>query len=412
MLLDTRYPSTTERPFKYGRYSFKFKPLYCDMGYGDRAETHAKKARKPGAAKSQKNIRIRNIQKTTGADPAIRYLKTGLTQHEAFALERKFIKLIGRQNLGTGPLTNLSDGGEGQKNVVHTVAYREQRSTTQALIWSRRSMEDVERILMRMKAARDSWSPETRSEISARMSALTAAQMRSRTPEQKAEQIAKIKASQMARSSEERAAISARISTSRRRFFDSLSEAEYFEFQANVAATRAKTWAAKSAEEKTEIRKLQSRGMKEHWVGLSEAARTEVRERRSQGISAMSDEAKKIKSIRISLALRAAYELDPSIKIRAGAASSKTCAARTKKEKADHSERCRQSNRSHEHEVRAKMSRSGKLRVACMSEDELAEQSRKFSEAQHRAWDKATPKQRAMRCEALAAAHRPNARGR
>lgn len=40
-------------------------------------------------------------------------IENNLTEEEAFELEIKYIKSIGRRDLGTGTLVNMSDGGEG-----------------------------------------------------------------------------------------------------------------------------------------------------------------------------------------------------------------------------------------------------------------------------------------------------------
>ncbi len=44
---------------------------------------------------------------------------TGLSEESAFAIEKEQIKLYGRMDSG-GPLTNMSDGGEGQTGYRHT----------------------------------------------------------------------------------------------------------------------------------------------------------------------------------------------------------------------------------------------------------------------------------------------------
>jgi hypothetical protein len=58
----------------------------------------------------------------------IRIVKDKLTEKQSFLLEVKLIKIIGRVNLKTGPLSNCTDGGEGTVNKIFTRAYREKLS--------------------------------------------------------------------------------------------------------------------------------------------------------------------------------------------------------------------------------------------------------------------------------------------
>lgn len=44
----------------------------------------------------------------------VRFVATNLSEQEAFDLEKELIAKYGRKDLGTGPLRNLTDGGEGQ----------------------------------------------------------------------------------------------------------------------------------------------------------------------------------------------------------------------------------------------------------------------------------------------------------
>lgn len=43
----------------------------------------------------------------------VRFVATDLTEKEAFALEKQLISAYGRKDLGTGPLRNITSGGEG-----------------------------------------------------------------------------------------------------------------------------------------------------------------------------------------------------------------------------------------------------------------------------------------------------------
>ena len=48
------------------------------------------------------------------------FLKQNLTEEEAFRHEIYMIAVLGRKDLGTGILRNLTDGGEGSSNVIRT----------------------------------------------------------------------------------------------------------------------------------------------------------------------------------------------------------------------------------------------------------------------------------------------------
>lgn len=48
----------------------------------------------------------------------VKKLYENLTENEAFNIEKEEIKKYGRQNIGTGPLINLTDGGEGASGLI------------------------------------------------------------------------------------------------------------------------------------------------------------------------------------------------------------------------------------------------------------------------------------------------------
>jgi hypothetical protein len=75
-------------------------PYYIGKGSGNRA---FQRGRRKGAKPPKDRSRIL-------------ILKRGLTEEEAFKHERYMIAVLGRKDLGTGILRNLTDGGEGVSN--------------------------------------------------------------------------------------------------------------------------------------------------------------------------------------------------------------------------------------------------------------------------------------------------------
>lgn len=62
--------------------------------------------------------KINKIRKETGNKPIIIHYKESLFESDAFDLETRLIKTIGRKDLGLGPLLNLTDGGEGESGRI------------------------------------------------------------------------------------------------------------------------------------------------------------------------------------------------------------------------------------------------------------------------------------------------------
>ena len=108
VLLDPRKPGL----FSYGsNLIFKFEPFYVGKGKGRRSKEHAREAFRAGVANSYKTNKIKKII-SSGYEVRYKHTTKTLSEKEALDLERVLIKAIGRIDLKTGPLCNLSTGGE------------------------------------------------------------------------------------------------------------------------------------------------------------------------------------------------------------------------------------------------------------------------------------------------------------
>jgi len=112
--LDPRKPGK----FKYGEYEFEYEPFYVGKGKGFRKMCHLMKYE---LEQGKNKLKINKIKKIIleSYTPIIIEYKNELIEKEAFELETKMIKTIGRIDLGTGPLTNMTDGGEGPTGWKH-----------------------------------------------------------------------------------------------------------------------------------------------------------------------------------------------------------------------------------------------------------------------------------------------------
>ncbi len=104
--------------YKYGQYIFYYEPFYVGKGCKKQYKSHLLEAynKRDLNNKNRGNYKcnkIRKIRNDINREPIIVKLYNRLTEKEAFQYEIELIKIIGRINLDTGPLTNLTDGGEG-----------------------------------------------------------------------------------------------------------------------------------------------------------------------------------------------------------------------------------------------------------------------------------------------------------
>lgn len=99
---------------KDSEHGKRLTPYYVGKGARDRATSKCRTAHKP-------------------SDPSfIVYIQEGMTEQEAFNLEKYCIALYGRIDKGTGILRNLSDGGDGPSGTIYSEERRKKLAE-----WSR-----------------------------------------------------------------------------------------------------------------------------------------------------------------------------------------------------------------------------------------------------------------------------------
>jgi hypothetical protein len=109
VLLDPRKPIYNKHGF-----SFPHEPFYIGIGHGNRKHVHVKEA----LTTKKNSIKLNKIRKIIreGYDVIVLQNNRMRTWKEACVYEKQMIHLIGRIDQKRGPLSNLTDGGEGACN--------------------------------------------------------------------------------------------------------------------------------------------------------------------------------------------------------------------------------------------------------------------------------------------------------
>lgn len=105
--LDTRKPGD----YNYGDIHFDFEPFYIGKGKDDRCYSHLYE--KEETTYNPHKVRIINKIKKQGLKPIILKIYENLEENTALENEKMLVKLIGKTNNKTGPLTNITDAGIG-----------------------------------------------------------------------------------------------------------------------------------------------------------------------------------------------------------------------------------------------------------------------------------------------------------
>lgn len=101
--------------YNYGKLHFDFEPFYVGKGFGDRCNIHTLTIDTRNKLKQNIINKILNNNKK----PIIILLYSNITEYTAFRLEKYLINKLGRRDLKTGVLSNLTNGGEGVSGVIY-----------------------------------------------------------------------------------------------------------------------------------------------------------------------------------------------------------------------------------------------------------------------------------------------------
>lgn len=103
-------------------------PFYVGKGKGNRHLAHLQEAKK-SSTKDTNKLKINTIKKmlNEGKEPSIVFVDKNIDEDSAFELEEFLISEIGRIDLKTGTLTNLTNGGDGASGTIITESTRNKR---------------------------------------------------------------------------------------------------------------------------------------------------------------------------------------------------------------------------------------------------------------------------------------------
>jgi hypothetical protein len=128
---DPRKPGKFFYGSDFAIYIFDFEPFYIGYGHNDRINDHVNLSALEKDGNKHKVNKIKQIIRETGKEPIRFIMQDYLTFDLANFIEEIAIFMIGRADKNRGPLTNMTDGGNGTKNIVYSEKERKRRSESQ-----------------------------------------------------------------------------------------------------------------------------------------------------------------------------------------------------------------------------------------------------------------------------------------
>lgn len=127
-------------------------PFYVGKGTGDRVLCHERDANQT----TLRSHKLNTIRALYASGASVGYtIETLASEAEALARERELILQFGRHDLGTGPLTNMTDGGEGPANFSEETRQRH-RNTLAGILEDGSARSAVNAFFMKMGVKVDS----------------------------------------------------------------------------------------------------------------------------------------------------------------------------------------------------------------------------------------------------------------
>jgi hypothetical protein len=143
--LDPRKPGN----YNYINYNFEYEPFYIGKGKERRYKTHLEKVKNGICKDLLKDYIIKELL-SLNLEPIIIKYRDNMKENEALELEKNMIISIGRVDLKTGPLSNLSNGGQGISNRKFTDTHRKNLSLARKGKVSEKQLEHLKNIHKKM----------------------------------------------------------------------------------------------------------------------------------------------------------------------------------------------------------------------------------------------------------------------
>jgi hypothetical protein len=158
VLADPRKPGE----FTYGKTTLSLEPFYVGKGKGDRYKSHH--LRSSPAVKNKVN----SIKRSAGRSHRAKIIARNLTEEQAYELETKLIRLIGRKQTGHGPLLNMNEGGPGVQQGYVSEATRARRAAALKKYWASVKADKKALETRKQNMGRRNYTDEERKEQSER----------------------------------------------------------------------------------------------------------------------------------------------------------------------------------------------------------------------------------------------------